>query len=351
MTLETITFESSIESIAAAIAKSRSSVWVGALSFEDRCRASLLSLARTSVEIDLAIAMDYTTFVQPEQAARRKRSLNWELIKEAQTRETIKKLQKESVDPYAFNDGARLVTKVAESGADFAIFDITCMTKIHVLALAATLGSRNWEFDWALAYSIPENYSSAGLPEGDPVSQGWRDVIVAPLRETAEFFNEASSRGIVLLGHQPGRVIVGLSEIEPTGGAIILPRLRSRPDMLRAAERANKRLIQRLQKSAFSQWRKRVVESSDTAGLLAMIDSEIRSARVSDSPLVLFPYGPKPLVFEAARACASRYPRGSWFVYPVPASYDAFASEGIERTMWIASDRRTESAVPVQIAT
>ncbi|MGH8601479.1 MAG: hypothetical protein ACREXR_01465 [Gammaproteobacteria bacterium] len=90
------------------------------------------------------------------------------------------------------------------------------MTRIHVLGLAATLGTTLRELPWAIAYSSPENY---GNLDSASKSLGWKDIIVAPIAETAVLLYEAYGRGIILAGHEADRLIVALSEIEPSGWA------------------------------------------------------------------------------------------------------------------------------------
>ena len=53
------------------------------------------------------------------------------------------------------------------------------------------------------------------------------------------------------------------------------------------------------------------------------------------APVILFPYGPKPLIFVSAFELALEYPEASWFVYPIPSAYDTAYSEGIDETVWL----------------
>jgi hypothetical protein len=243
-------------------------------------------------------------------------------------------LSKRDLAAYGFLQFQQIVEEtVWNSNADLVIFDITCLTKIHALALAASLAKPPRSVLSLLAYAVPDNYASLGdSPDHSP---GWKDIIVAPLSESALLFNESSSRGIVIPGHEADRLIVALAEIEPVGGLIAVADTRRRPDLRYVTERRNQKIIRQLTRMRASKWVKRVVRASDMNGMKFLVDHEIERARKHSAPVILFPYGPKPLIFVSAFELALEYPEASWFVYPIPLAYDTAYSEGVDETVWL----------------
>ena len=50
----------------------------------------------------------------------------------------------------------------------------------------------------------------------------------------------------------------------------------------------------------------------------------------------LYPFGPKTLVFGLAVYATTEYRSGTWYVYPVPRSYDIDYTIGVGKTLWLA---------------
>jgi hypothetical protein len=311
--------------------------WFGALSFEDRCCASAV-VATHDRRLDSAMLLDYSTDVHPSDEAKDRKERQWVVFDKLQRTGKIDTLERRTIDPYSFRDlREALDSFVAAQGADTAIiFDITCMTKIHALSLAAALAEWPYESRWLVGYTTPENYGNWGDARR---GAGWRDVIVAPLAETAVLFNEAASRGIVITGHEADRLIIALGELEPSGGSILVASADKRPDLRYVSERLNHKVIRQLTRMRSQQWHQYVVGVSDIVRLRKVVEDEIQLAKQYSAPVLLFPYGPKPLLLFSATQLAFRYPEASWFVYPIPASYDLNYSEGIDKTLWFGSTR------------
>jgi hypothetical protein len=222
------------------------------------------------------------------------------------------------------------------------MLDITCLTKIHTMALAATLASGYQRLNWTLGYTVPENY--ANFEDTDNQGSGWKDVIIAPLGGTALLFNETASRGVVLTGHEADRLVVALAEIEPSGGVVIAAESRGRPDLRVVSERRNRQILRQLTGARDSSWTSRVLAATDIRGMTETVQGEIVRAKEKRAPVILFPYGPKPLIFAAAFELVRAYPEASWFVYPIPARYDADYTEGIAETFWLVPAGRAGQA-------
>lgn len=332
MSIEAISPDAIAGVLSELIGQAKHTCWIGALSFEDRCVASVQWLQSKSVHIESAVALNYSTQVRPALEDKRRREANRKAFKVVGQDVFTTPWQELTTEPYAFQAIQSLVGEiVTKRNIDFAIFDLTCLTKIHALGLAATLATTLKDLRWLIAYSSPENYGQL-----DSVSKtlGWKDIIVAPLAETAVLLYEAHSRGIIVTGHEAERLTVGLTEIEPSGGVIVVGDSAKRPDLGRLTQRVNRRVVSHLMKLRSSKWTTVVVDIGDTSPLDALISGEIAEARQNNAPVILFPNGPKSLVFSAALKLCQEYSDASWFVYPVPAAYDVNYSEGIAGTYW-----------------
>jgi hypothetical protein len=158
---------------------------------------------------------------------------------------------------------------------------------------------------------------------------------MAPLSDTALLDNEVRSRGIIVEGHESDRLIVALSEVEPAGGVIVVANTSKRPDFRVISERNNRRIVRQLMSIRPSDWKKEIVDTMDFRKMGLIVDKEVEIAKGHDAPVILYPFGPKPLIFSAAFQMCAEYPEGSWFVYPVPTAYDVNYSEGEGRSLWL----------------
>jgi hypothetical protein len=251
------------------------------------------------------------------------------------------------VDPYAFYDLLTVLNEeILSHDPSYVIVDISCLTKLHTVALASFLVSmgRN-DTGWILAYSSAEAYSdSASLRR----TKGWSDIVVAPLAEAALLSNESAGRGIILAGSEAGRLLVSLSEIEPAGGVVIFAQTVDQPELRINAELINRDILQQLRVARAEQWQQAIVEMLDFDQLEKRIGEEVAIAQENSSPVFLFPFGPKLLVFCAANILMATYPEMSWFVYPVLSAYDVNYSEGSQPTRWYSySNRELHSEQPM----
>lgn len=312
------------------LSKSQNSAWVGALSAEERCTGSILSLARQKLCIVSGYVLDYEAELEQVSLATQSPDSQWEILRSIERDSLIREIKRQPLSPYAFHDFQSFLENVVfKSGADFIVFDVTCLTKIHLLALAATLSQRPQVPPWAVVYAKPENYVAV---EHNP---GWRDIIMAPLGDTGFLLNETFSRGIIIPGHEGDRLTVALAETEASGGVILVADTTGRPDLRYLTERRSQRSLRWLVRPKTDAWVKRVVKEDAVSNVSNYISKEISIAKTHNSPVLLFPYGPKSLIFIVARRLSLEYPDWSWFVYPIPLGHVAAFSEGIERLIWI----------------
>jgi hypothetical protein len=307
-------------------------LWIGALSFESRCYGSLIDLKHNDLRITSGIALNYPTSVHPPLEDKERRRNNWKYVSNLQKEICAGSIELRDVDPYSIHQLQQVLEEISQSETDLVVIDITCMTKVHALALAAAMAGTQHAFKWVIAYTVPENYGNLAEFNKAP---GWQDIIVAPLTEAALLHNEADSRGIIITGHEADRLIVAFAELEPSGGLIIVADTDKRPDLRYLNEHLNRKMIGQLMRMRSNVWAKTVIALSDIHRLKSYIAKEIILAKDKSAPIIIFPYGPKSLIFFAAYQLASEYPDATWFVYPIPSGYDVNYSEGIEETLWL----------------
>ncbi len=312
----------------------RNVLFVGALSFEERCLGALKEMKKAGLGVEDALFLEYPTQAFPVAEDRKLRAKHKNII-ENEFGATIRgKLEFETIFSNSFSDFQTLITATLEtSRADFVIYDITCFSKIHTLALAHEVSRKHEKSKCSITYTIPENYQ-AGTFIGE--FSGWKDIIISPLAETAYFFNEAHGRGLIILGHDADRLVVALAEIEPSGGSIVIPDTPNRPDLRDRCRITNRKIIKQLTSLRMSFWSSELVSLADFSGLETIIQKEVKQSIEHDAPIILFPFGPKSLIFYSGLSLCTFYPQGAWFVYPIPLMYDVGYSVGIEATIWLA---------------
>lgn len=308
-------------------------LWIGALSFEERCTASLVSLAAAAPPAD-ALLLEYPTDVRPVAQDRERRKRNRarvEAVRNAEHGQTA--VEFVGINPYSYRAVQRTVcAKLDACRPKRVVLDVSCLTKIHTIALsdprifAAAV-------DWELAYTVPETYGHLEMSSG--TGGGWRDVLVLPVGDSHDLHNEAQSRGVILAGHEGDRLVISLSETEPSAGVLVTARSGRRPDLLRESQRRNEQ-ITRLLAARGDRWTHEVVGLDEPALLDRLVTSEAERALAAEAPVLLYPFGPKPFVALAAMQLAAREDLGAWFVYPIPTSYDVDYSYGVGATHWYA---------------
>lgn len=309
-------------------------LWVGAASFEDRCRASLQVLAKQSARISQGIVLDYPTRIQPEREGELKRSQNREAILGHVGRDS----QLRRIPSYRFGAFLGILADLhaahRKAGGEVQyVFDITCLTKIHTLALAYWLATTPELPRVLIAYGRPHDYGSPIRKVWD--KGAWLEVVVAPFDIDPEP-RATGVAGIALLGHEGDRLRLALHEAPLDEGVIVVvesddPRL----DLV--AEAQNRWLLDDIsrQKNPASVSLARV-PLWDMARLQKIVAVTSDSARAKGMRLMLYPFGPKPLIFGVSIFALSSYLLGTWYTYPIPRTYDLDYTVGVGTTYWAA---------------
>jgi hypothetical protein len=309
-------------------------IWVGAASFEDRCRASLQVLVKQGARISQGIVLNYPTRIQPEREGEVKRRQNLEAILGHVGGDS----QPFRVPSYRFGAFLGILADLhaAHRKAGEAvqyIFDITCLTKIHTLALAYWLATTAELPRVLIAYSRPHDYGSPIRKVWD--KGAWLEVVVAPFDIDPEP-GATGVAGIALLGHEGDRLRLALHEVPMDNGVIVVVKSDD-PRLDLVAETQNRWLLDDIaRRKDPAPVSLKQVTLWDMARLQKIVAVTLDSARAKGMRLMLYPFGPKPLIFGVSLFAASRYLLGTWYTYPIPRTYDLDYTVGVGTTHWAA---------------
>ena len=313
------------------------------VSFEDRCTSGSTVVADLCGRIDRCMLFDYPTVAEPIQADHRLRREHADLIKKALDRK-CDRVTTVRVNPFAINELAETTRALFEGNEHVPIvIDFTCMTRIHLFAVASLVSEGRMRGRKVLfCYSQPESYNPRpGL------RAGWPDTIVVPVGRHRVFRREGHARGVVIVGHDAERLSVALSELEPAAGSLIYTKTEGRPDFLRRARESNKETAGRLLGMKMPQATAQALSESTnawkewTVGVMSFrelniaLGDQIRAAEADDGPIVLYPFGPKPLSLATAVIFASNDTVVSWAVYPIRDKYKVGYTEGTAEVYWM----------------
>ena len=306
-------------------------VWFGATSFEERCIGSLRELKQRGIRLRAVIVINYVK-PQPNSTENEKRkNTNTSLLTEIGN-EVADQVIVVNQTPYSFPGICTALQNVlTEFKKTPLLLDLSCFTRMHIIALSDFISLAGSKHHISLAYTSPENYSTFRAKPRD----AWKDLLIFPLGEPkGGGHDEIPSRGIILPGHEGDRLQLSLAEAEPSGGSILIADTPQRPDWRHACERRNASVINRLTSSALSDWRIERVTYGRMKHVSAIVQVEVDHALTSGScPAVVFPFGPKWMLFAATSQLSRKYRDHTWFVYAVPTKHDDY-SEGVGATLW-----------------
>jgi hypothetical protein len=305
--------------------KGRSFSYVSVLSFEERCTAWPDTFGAQGCLPARLFFVNYATRVEPPDEDRQLRATYRDRIRA--TLKATKITSFEKVNAFAAAALVELATNILNQSNDEPIvYDISCMTRVHLVALAQAIRRHRSLPELFFAYATPRSY---GFQKG--LLLGWRDTLFVPINTKLSFRREGNARGLVFAGHSSERLSVALHELEPSSGVFVYAREEGRPDLLAKAKEVNKPIedrLRRLRMPRMDKWRIETLGLNDCDGLNALVSAEILQAKNQRGPIVLFPFGPKPMTLAASLVLAFRDDLYSLAVYPVPESFDVNYSSG-----------------------
>ena len=119
-----------------------------------------------------------------------------------------------------------------------------------------------------------------------------------------------------------------MAEFTPSRGTVILSTTREAPEFGRRAALRHRGFLKWWSLRENSQ-AVISVEVDDTDQVRRLSQLATHDANESDSPVVIYPFGPKPLCLTAAIATYSTNKLRSWYVYPVPSRYSIAHAAGV----------------------
>lgn len=310
--------------------------FLAAISFEERSTWGAKCLWKSKLLPRRVYLIDYDTVVEPEieaQELRKGSRSKFEEYFSSQAR--IDSLG--SVNAFAATKLAGLTSRIIQHTDDRPlVIDITCLTRVHLFGLVTALAKMDHMVrDLYVCYSTPQSY---GFEKG--VMLGWQDVLFIPIGKMRLFKREGHARGLILAGHYGERLSVALQELEPALGTLIYTKVRQRPDLLLRAREANSFITSRLLTLKMPRteartgigegWREETILLNDLDSLTSIIEREVDAARSDRGPIVLYPFGPKPMALSAALTLCNWPDTEAWAVYPVPEKFDAAYSTGVD---------------------
>lgn len=309
-----------------------SALWIGASSFEERCWGSLETLAEAGIRVPRALRLDYDSRTSEEDEAQHRRAVNREhqgnVLRQLGCDDLVA-IAVGAMTTSAFL-GKLSDAAVVGRNLDAIVIDLSSMTRLHVISLATILPHIAVGQRVVLGYTQPENYPRMAERRSD--WEGFNRVVIAPLAPGASLRAESRARGVIILSHESQRLLVALSEFEPNGGSIVKPQTGRRPDFAAVAANRNRMLLRRL--IDIGDWKSQAMPFGDGYGVAQAVVEQAEIAKANDAPLMLYPFGPKPLIAAAGLAASQAYPEAAWVVYPVPSFYDPLATEGVAETCW-----------------
>lgn len=315
----------------------------GVVSFEKRCTTSAQNLVSNGLVPTEACFLSYKTRAFPEEI----NSFSMEANKRDFFRilENSCKLETpDPLNPYSINILRYQMDKLlSECSSSFYLIDISCMTRIHLFAIALLVATNKIDYSKvAFCYTCPQSYS---LHKRGSI--GWRDTVLVPIGKNRTFRREGHARGLVMAGHDSERLSIALSELEPASGLLIFAETPRRPDFLQRARESNRTISKRLltlrmprpfsskETVSFDQWSEKFVELTSFGQFYSLIDPEIQAAINDEGPIILFPFGPKSLTLASGILLATTNNLNAWAVYPIPEGYPANYSTGSAMIHWM----------------
>lgn len=311
-------------------------VWIGASGFEQRCGGSLDDLSKTGLPLRQAYILDYRLPVEVRSGEEAARTRNRDFMKlSARAVDNVGKTPIiRDIEPYGLGTIRRILTEVAQEVRDsHLILDITSLTRAHVI------GAANWFAETreslgavTIAYTSPKTYGAPARHHTDPGR--WRDVILSPVQfDPGRSFGP--SLGLVLLSHDGSRLSVALDQLAPDRALLILAKSSAWDPLELVARTANASLLRRVEANLRPGWSLETVGARDVVELTELVDRMFTDGADEATRVVVYPFGPKALVFASTLIASQRLPSGLlWYCYPIPMPSNLEYAKGIGETTY-----------------
>lgn len=306
---------------------------VSVLSTEERGRAWGDAVAARGMLCGRHVAFDYGALVEATEP-----ELKAELDHLRSQAEVIE------VPAFALAPLEQKLAEVLASAEDLLLVDVSCMSRVHLVALANVLAAdaANRDAVW-VCYANPLGYGV-----GRHRSFGWRDTVLARVGARSDA-GRVSRNGIILFGHTSEVLSLAFGEDEPESGIMVFTTTPGRPDFLAKAMEANAYHRERLEQQILAApegwghpaWKTLVADISDLNELVAEIDA-LAARTPLDEWLPIYPIGPKPVTLAVLLQLATAgVPAQA--VCPVPRRFSLRFSTGLS-DLWMLEASRLVAA-------
>ena len=212
------------------------------------------------------------------------------------------------------------------------IVDITCLTKAHTLAVASWfMASRGNRPNVFVAYTRSDQYGTPARHRN--LTGRWLDTVLAPLELNPQAFTERAD-GILLLGHEGARISMALSQFSPLRVLVELASTTGMEHLQIVTRTANARLLGEVERGERPGWSVKEVNVEEIDEAYRLAKGFVSQSKADNRRVVLYPFGPKPLVFTTCMAALAVNPTAVWYCYPIPKSYDVDYTMGVGATEW-----------------
>lgn len=318
-----------VDLIHSCLGNTSSIAWIGGIGVEDRSIVSLAALAESDHSVSAVLGVDYSakTYDRVSDSSTRARR-NWRSFETYSAHLSSEHVQVRAPSPHSSLAFRQALAQVLQSTVESrdVLVDVSSLTRPHLFGLASAIvdyGLKDAARSWHYAYTSPASYDPLGTS-----SSGWARTVLAPTGPGARLGNAGNSVGVILLGHEDERLAAAMAEFSPSRGTVVLASTQDAPEFGRRAA---------LRHRAFIKWWSLRENSKPVVALDVDDTDQIRrvcqlasiDAMESDSPVVIYPFGPKVLCFAAAIATYSTNKLRSWYVYPVPSRYSIDHAEGV----------------------
>ncbi|MFV3114251.1 hypothetical protein [Gordonia amicalis] len=293
---------------------------MGASSFEPRCTNSLEVLCAAGL-VQHILVVNYETRIIPmygrDEVAHKRAEFQGFSVRQ-------RSIDYRSIHAHRI---AALHGELLRIGRKFSncpiIIDVSCLTKVHAIAVAEWLSEREQSDPPVfVCYSSPESYS---WDVGNSVLRGeFRELVFCPIGGMNEDDRDpVGMRSMVdviaLLGHEGGRALYAMSGIDVERGLCVLfdDPLNETPGSVARVE--NSTLIGRILKNKLGDWSYFPTVNGDLSDLHTRVSRFVLNS--ASNRQVIIPLGPKVAIVQSALAALSVGHGDIWVSYPVPNSY------------------------------
>lgn len=302
------------------------------MSFEDRC-VTCLEFLQSRNQVARGFLLEYGTVVRPVKSARDKRAQHENHIVDLFNKGRVQ-WERHSLFPYRMAEMFHYLSEVEDKckseGLSRLVIDMTCMTKIHTVALSEWLVEREppRDIQISLAATPPRQYGWQQAYLGR--TNEYREVIFAPVGPALADVTQKDWQPVVdviaLAGHEGARLRLAMSVLEVAMGLGVIADSTSASDASVISRLENADFLSDARANRNGVWDLLEVGRTRVEDIDRVVCDFMK--RGKSDRLVIVPLGPKPLIVQSFVSALTSRVRSVWVSYPVPQGYSVGYSIG-----------------------